>query len=124
MGTIKTAVILLSHGSKQAGADGVTGQLLNEVKAVGGYEIVQPAFLQYGAPGLTDVIEQCVHMNADRIIIVPFFMQRGAHVARDIPDTVEQARKKHPGVAIRVTDFVGAHRLMVDIVLDLVENSA
>ena len=124
MGTIKTAVILLSHGSKQAGADGVTGQLLNEVKAVGGYEIVQPAFLQYGEPGLTAVIERCAHMKADRIIIVPFFMQRGAHVARDIPDTVEQARKNYPGVAIQVTDFVGAHRLMKDIVLDLVENSA
>ena len=117
---VKTAVILLHHGSREDGQENPANRLPGEVQKRGVQEIVVPAFLQFGEPDLAGAIEHCVHHHAERIIIVPFFMQRGAHVARDIPDSVERARRDHPGVDISVTDVVGAHSLMVDIVLDLV----
>jgi sirohydrochlorin ferrochelatase len=47
-------------------------------------------------------------------------MQLGAHVTKDIPAFIEKAIKQHPNVEIMVTDFVGSHPLMAEIVLDLV----
>ncbi len=117
---MKSAVIILGHGSRSAGADKAIQRTAAEVKKRGGYEIVEQAYLQHTSPGLMDAIEVCARQNAGRIVIVPFFMQPGAHVTRDIPALIEQARKKHPGVEVLMTDFVGSHRLMAEIVLDLV----
>jgi sirohydrochlorin ferrochelatase len=43
----------------------------------------------------------------------------GMHVTADIPVLVERARIRYPGVQISMTDAVGAHPGMIDIVLDL-----
>ncbi len=117
---MKSAVIILGHGSRSAGADKAVRRIAVEVKKRGGYEIVEHAFLQHTSPGLMDTIDACAHKDAGRIVIVPFFMQPGAHVIRDVPALIEEARKNHPGVQILMTDFVGSHPLMVEIVMDLV----
>lgn len=117
---MKSAVIILGHGSRSAGADKTVQRIAAEVKKRGGYEIVEQAFLQLSSPSLRETIEACARKDAGRIVIVPFFMQSGAHVTRDIPALIEEARKKHPGVEILMTDFVGAHPLMAEIVMDLV----
>lgn len=117
---MKTAVIVLSHGSKTEGAGDSGRRMIAEVKKRGGYEIVEQAFLQHSSPGLMDAIEACARRNAGRIVIVPFFIQPGAHVARDIPEMIGKARKEHPDIDIVVTDFTGSHPLMAEIVMDLV----
>jgi sirohydrochlorin ferrochelatase len=53
-------------------------------------------------------------------VIVPFFMQAGSHVTKDIPDFLDKARARHPECNFRLTDYVGAHPLMAQIVMDLV----
>ncbi|HLE41225.1 MAG TPA: CbiX/SirB N-terminal domain-containing protein [Nitrospirota bacterium] len=118
---MKSAVIILGHGSRSAGADKAIQRIVVEVKKRGGHEIVEQAFLQHTLPALMETIESCARKNAERIVIVPYFMQPGAHVTRDIPALIEQARKKHPGIEILMTDFVGSHPLMAEIVMDLVQ---
>jgi sirohydrochlorin ferrochelatase len=52
-------------------------------------------------------------------MIVPFFLQAGAHVTRDIPQLIERVRKQHPDIEIMVTGYVGAHPLMAKVVEEL-----
>lgn len=118
---MKTAVIILGHGSKSAGADEAIRRIAAEVKKLGGHEIVESGFLQYASPALKDVLENCIRQKAERIVIVPFFMQSGAHVTKDIPGVVEKTRKQHPGIDIVVTEYAGMHPLMAKIVEDLVK---
>ena len=117
---MKTAVIILGHGSKNSSSGDPLRQVAGQVKKLGSYEIVEYAFLQHCDPAPQNAIESCVRQDADRIVIVPFFMQPGAHVARDIPALAEQARRKYPAVDILVTDFAGSHPLMTKIITDLV----
>lgn len=116
---MRTAVIILGHGSRNAGADEAIRKVVDGVKQAGSFALVEHAFLQYVPPTPYEVIERCTDHKVDRIVIVPFFLQAGAHVTRDIPELVERARKAHPGIEIVVTDYVGAHPLMVKIVEDL-----
>ncbi len=120
---MKTAVIILGHGSKSRGADESIRRIAAEVKGLAGYDIVEFAFLQYMQPGLDDALERCIRQDAQKIVIVPFFMQSGAHVTRDIPELADKAKKRHPGIDIVVTDYAGAHPLMAKIVVDLVGRS-
>ncbi|HUI68094.1 MAG TPA: CbiX/SirB N-terminal domain-containing protein [Nitrospirota bacterium] len=120
---MKTAVIILGHGSHSGGADETVKRVAAEVKESGCYEIVVHAFLQYTTPTPQNALENCIRHQAQKIVIVPFFMQPGAHVTRDIPELVDKARKLYPDLDIVVTDYVGAHPLMAKIVEDLVDKT-
>jgi sirohydrochlorin ferrochelatase len=121
---VKTAVIILGHGSRNGGADEAIRQIAAEVKRVSDFVSVEHAFLQYVQPALPETLEACIRQGANNIVIVPFFMQAGAHVRRHIPDLVEKAKKRHPGINIAVTDYVGTHPLMAKIVVDLVKKQS
>jgi len=120
---VKTAVIILGHGSRNGGADEAIKRIAAELRQVGDFASVEHAFLQYVLPALPETLETCIRQGANNIVIVPFFMQAGAHVTRDIPDLVDKAKKQHPGINIAVTDYVGIHPLMTKIVVDLVKRS-
>ena len=120
---MKTAIIILGHGSRSTGADEAIKQIAGEVKRFGTFEIVAHAFLQYASPSLNHALEDCIQKQATKVIIVPFLMQSGTHVANDIPALMMKAKQRHPDVDIQVTDHVGAHPLMIEIVKDLANKS-
>jgi sirohydrochlorin ferrochelatase len=120
---VKTAVIILGHGSRSSGAERAIAQVAAELRKNCGFEIVEHAFLQYVPPAFNEILEGCIFRQARKVIIIPFFMQSGAHVAKDIPELVENARKRHPSIEFIVTDHVGKHPLMVAIVKSLAEQS-
>ncbi len=115
---MKTAVIILGHGSKSDG-DPTINRIAASVKARGRFEIVEHAFLRYARPNPDEAVDRCVRQGATRVVIVPFFLHQGAHVTKDIPALVWRAKKQNPTVDFVVTDFVGTHPLMTDIVLDM-----
>ncbi len=116
---MKTALIILGHGSRSGDADRTIRKVVEGLRRAGGLTDVEHAFLQYVPPTLQEAMERCIGKKVDRIVIVPFFLQAGAHVTRDIPELVERARKQYPSVSIIITDYVGAHPLMAKIVEDL-----
>jgi sirohydrochlorin ferrochelatase len=117
---VKTAIIILGHGSKNMSSDEAIQRIAAEVKALGEYEIVEYAFLQHSAPTPQVALKRCLKQNADHIVIVPFFMQAGTHVTSDIPELIRQAAQQYPGISIVMTDYVGMHPLMTKVVVDLV----
>ncbi len=120
---MKTAVIILGHGSRSEGADEAVRRVVAEARKRGSHKIVEYAFLQYVDPAPHEALEECIRQGAGKVVIVPFFLQPGAHVTKDLPNFVEKAKRQHPDIAITVTEFVGNHPLMTDIVIDLVEKA-
>ena len=101
-----TAVIILGHGSRTGDADSGIKRVTAEVKTSGGFDMVAHAFLQYMQPGPEEVIDRCVSAGADRIVIVPFFLQPGAHAMKDVPALALKIKTRYPGIDIFVTDLV------------------
>ncbi len=120
---VNTALIILFHGSRAEGSERAVKRIIADIRKRKEYDIVCEAYLQYGSPRISDAIDNCVKRHAENIVIVPFFMQPGAHVTRDIPSFIQAMKKKHSEIEIMMTDFVGAHPLMTDIVMDLVKKS-
>ncbi len=120
---MKTAVIILGHGSKAESAGGPVLSLVAALRSAGRFACVEHAFLQYAPPTLEEAVGKCSGQGAAVVAVVPFFVQTGAHVSRDIPALVEELRKRYPAVTIRLTGHVGGHPLMAEIVKDLVEKN-
>jgi sirohydrochlorin ferrochelatase len=117
---VKTGVVVLFHGSSTEGSGDMAQRIVNDVTTRGKFDVVEKAFLQYGMPDFHEAIAKCVHHKATNIIIVPFFLQTGVHVTKDIPDHVDRVKRRWPDLKVSVTDAVGSHRLMVDVVLSLI----
>jgi sirohydrochlorin ferrochelatase len=117
---MKTAIIILGHGSRGNGIDAAIKSVADTMKVTRSHNIVEYAFLQYAQPTTDAALDSCIKQGATEIVIVPFFMQAGSHVTKDIPDFIDRARALHPECRFRVTDYVGAHPLMTQIVMDLV----
>jgi sirohydrochlorin ferrochelatase len=117
---VKTAVIILGHGSRSSGSGDSLRKMAAEVKSLGMFEVVEYAYLQYADPAPQSALESCVRQDVKRIVIVPFFMQPGVHVARDVPALAEKAKRQYPTIDIIVTDYAGSHPLMTKVILDLV----
>mgnify|MGYP001594841876 CR=1 FL=1 len=120
---MKTAVIILGHGSRGDGNDAAVKRIAASIRESAGSDIAEYAFLQYAQPTPEDALDRCIRQGAEKIVIIPFFMQAGVHVAKDIPALLEKAKQKHPALDIRVTDYVGAHPLMEQIVADLIRKA-
>lgn len=116
---MKTAVIILFHGSRAEGSNATVHRIISEVRRRGHFDLVAEAFLQHATPGLRESIAFCIQQHAKKIVIVPFFLQLGTHVTADIPPLVNELRHGHPEIEIALTEPIGSHPLLVDAVLDL-----
>ena len=120
---MKTAIVILGHGSRSEGADDSIREAAARVRGKGSYAMVVHAFLQYASPSLHEVLENCSRQQVEKVVVVPFFMQSGAHVATDIPELVKAVKKKHPHLEVLVTDYVGHHPFIVDIIAELIKKT-
>lgn len=115
---MKTAVILLGHGSRIAEANNAIKEIAGLVKEKGNYDLVDIAFLQFSKPLLGDKIDECMQFGIKKIIIQPYFLHQGRHIVDDIPEEIEKARQKHPHLEIIFTRPLGVHSKLADVVIE------
>jgi sirohydrochlorin ferrochelatase len=114
---MKTVIILLGHGSMAEGGNVALRDIAAMVSETTGSEVLH-SYLQFVKPTLVDAFEQAVHDGAGRIVIMPYFLYMGEHVSSDIPEVVDQLKGKHPSVEVVITDHLGAHKKLAEIVVE------
>jgi len=117
---MKTVTILLGHGSMADTGNVALREIAAMVSDMTGTEVIY-AYLQFVKPTLPEAFEQAVSDGAGRIVIVPYFLYMGNHVSGDIPEVVEEMKGKHPAVEVVITDHLGAHRKLAEIVVERIE---
>lgn len=112
------ALLLVAHGSRRkASNDEVLGLARALGEAMGDrFDIVEGAFLELAAPTIPDGIRCCVNQGADAVVVVPYFLAAGTHVADDIPALVREAAAAYPDISLTVTPHIGASPLMTDLI--------
>ena len=68
---------------------------------------VELAFMELMPPGLSDCVQKLSAEGFKRILVVPLFIARGAHLMHDIPEQIEALRQEYPGVSFELTAPVG-----------------
>ena len=81
----KTAILLVSHGSRLKYNDEFITDVYNQYKAQTDY-IVGQGFMELCKPTIAEAIDLITKENhIERIIVVPVFLAPGVHTMRDIP---------------------------------------
>ena len=120
---MKTAILLMAHGSRIAEANDAVHEIARMVKNFADYEIVEVAFRENHSPNIQEGIDACVAQGAQRILLAPYFLYMGAHVQEDLPKEMEQARQRHPGIDIAMGRHLGVHKRLAKLVIDRIEES-
>ena len=118
-----TGVVVLGHGSRRKEANELIPRIIRDLKRTLGLPKIYPAYLQLAKPELGESLERLAKAKCRRIIIIPFFLFVGNHVSRDIPEVIEQEKKKYPDVRFIYTRNLGEDSRIADIVADkIMEN--
>lgn len=120
---MKTAILLLAHGSRIAEANGAAREIAARVKQITDFEIVEVAFREQHLPNIQQGVDSCVAQGAGRILLVPYFLYLGAHVLEDLPEELEQARERYPKVEMALGKHLGAHPKLAEIVVERIAES-
>jgi len=113
---MSTAVLIMAHGSRIAEANDAAREIARMVQEMTGHEIVEVSFRELHEPDIQQGIDNCVAQGAKRILLLPYFLFMGAHVQHDLPEEIETAQKRHPGLEMVMGPHLGAHRKLAEIV--------
>jgi sirohydrochlorin ferrochelatase len=114
---MKTAILLMGHGSRVAEANSALHEIAAMVRRQG-YDIVEVAFREMHAPNIQTGIDACVRQGAERVLLYPYFLFAGAHVLEDLPAEMEEARRRHPGLQLLMGQPLGVHPKLAEIVCE------
>jgi sirohydrochlorin ferrochelatase len=114
---VKTALLLIAHGSRQEEANADLYHVVAEMHARG-YALVEASFLELAEPGIEAGGARCVAEGAERVILLPYFLSAGVHVRRDLTEARAKLAERFPAVEFRLAEPLGRHPLLLDVVAE------
>jgi sirohydrochlorin ferrochelatase len=120
---VKRAILLVDHGSRRAEANTQLEELADQVRKRAPESIVETAHLEIARPDIAEGIDTCVAKGASLIVVHPYFLGPGRHTSDDIPAQVARARERHANVQIRISEPLGGHAALIDVILERVSEA-
>lgn len=121
---MNTGIILLGHGSRIPEANEHLKVLAAQVREFLGDVRVQPCYMMRTHPDLLEGITMLVEEGLRQIIVIPMFFCNGLHVQRDIPELLEEARERFPGVTLIYGTNLGADRRIAEVIVERIREVA
>ena len=109
-------VLLIGHGSKDPDAKTSLQYVVDGLQD--SYRNVSLCWLEIEEPNIKQGIDDCTKNNPNVLIIVPYFLHRGAHVKRDIYEDLNPAMKKSGIKNIFITKHLGTDDKLIDLVIE------
>ncbi len=116
----KSALVLVAHGSRRTASNDEIRELAQRLAAsqANRFNIMQAAFLELAEPSIPDGIEACIQSGATEVVVFPYFLSAGRHVAEDIPAEVKIKQDQYPDMPISIADYLGIAVDMPKMILE------
>jgi sirohydrochlorin ferrochelatase len=121
---MKSAILLVDHGSRRVEANELLIRVAAEVRKRRPDEIVEIAHMEFARPSITEGLARCVEAGAQRIVVHPYFLGPGRHTQESIPELLAESASAHPGIDIQIAEPLGLHPGLIEAVLDRVDEAS
>ncbi|MEE9494621.1 MAG: CbiX/SirB N-terminal domain-containing protein [Gammaproteobacteria bacterium] len=110
----------MAHGSRRTSSNEEVRRLTEKMtsEAQGHFDAVRCAFLELAEPSIPDGLRTLIKDGFSDIIVVPYFLSAGRHVAEDIPGEVAIITADYPDVMIRIAPYLGMAQGVTRLLLD------
>lgn len=113
-------LIIVAHGSRREASNEEIRALTRKIAGISApdFDDVQCAFLELADPSIPDGIQCAIDRGARDVVVLPYFLSAGRHVASDIPGEVEQVQARNPGISISIAPYLGSMESMAHLMLE------
>ncbi len=109
-------VLVIGHGSKDPDARSALKYVADGLAPL--YRNVNYCFLEIEEPNIKQGIDTCAGNSPDCLVVVPYFLHKGAHVKRDIHEDLGPAIKASGIGNVLISEHLGTDERMIDLVLE------
>jgi sirohydrochlorin ferrochelatase len=109
-------VVLIGHGSSDKNARDAFVYAANAIAPY--YRNVEFCFLELDRPNIEVGIQRAVAGNPQVILVVPYFLHKGAHIKRDVIKDLNTALDKYNFKNAYMGHHLGVDEKLVDIVIE------
>ena len=116
------ALLIIAHGSRNTESIREVQDLTDRLKnATANFDLVECAFLEMAEPDISAGLSSLIEKGSKEIVILPYFLAKGNHVIRDVPDEISSVQRLHPDIEIRLLPHIGKSPGMADLITEHVE---
>ena len=112
----KVDVLIIGHGSKDPNAQLSIQYVVDNLTNT--YRNISHCFLEIEEPNIQQGINKCQKNNPEVLVIVFYFLHKGAHVKRDIYEDLNPAIDKSNLKKVLITEHIGTDEKMIDLILE------
>lgn len=109
-------VVLIGHGSSDKNAHDAFVHAANAIAPY--YRNLEFCFLELDRPNIEDGIGRAVAGDPQVILIVPYFLHRGAHIKRDVIKDLDAALDKYNFKNAYMGQHLGVDEKLVNIIIE------
>ena len=109
-------VLIIGHGSKDPNAQLSINYVVDGLTT--SYRNVSHCFLEIEEPNIQQGIDKCQKNNPKVLVIVFYFLHKGAHVKRDIFEDLNPAIEKSNLKKVLITEHIGTDNKMIDLIIE------
>ncbi len=109
-------LLLIGHGSSDRNAHDSFIRLSEELAPR--YRGVHPCFLELDWPNIGEGVMKAVAASPKVLIMMPYFLHRGAHIKRDVVNDVQAALAQAEFAHAHMAQHLGVDDALVDLVLE------
>ncbi len=114
---MKKGFLIVAHGSRKDDANQQVMNLVNELSNYFQSDMFEPSFMELASPTIEDGINALAKKNMDQLIAYPYFLFKGMHFSKDIPDLIQNIiNKLDKKVEFKMLDPIGQHPKITDLV--------
>ncbi len=111
-------ILILAHGSRVKETQDTITAVVDMLKDKIASTPNEIAYMEFCDVNIEKGIDNLVAKGVTQIKAIPYFLFEGVHIKEDIPNEIEQALKKHPGVTVTMGKTLGADPRLADILYD------
>ena len=114
-------LLLIGHGSSDKRARDAFMFTVRSLETE--YSNVRFCFLELEPPDIDEGYRNCISLNPDCIIVVPYFLHKGIHIQRDILIDLNKAKEKYGSKDISISSHIGVNSSIIELVISLAKEA-
>ena len=117
------AVIIINHGTRSVVAQEDFVKLIEDIRGRFPELTIEKASMELCGPDMPSVVKELYEQGVKNITVVPFFLLRGMHIAKDIPEIISGEKNKYPDLEIVMGKPLTPDNRLVDIECDRIREA-
>jgi sirohydrochlorin ferrochelatase len=111
-------IVIVDHGSRRQESNDLLDHFVTIFRERTKFKVVQAAHMELADPSIEQAFGRCIDQKVQSIVVCPFFLLPGRHWQDDLPRLAAAASRKFGDIGYLVTSPLGAHELLVDVMVD------